>query len=457
MKKLRLKISNISVSSQNKQWEEKVEEVLSLERKFQAIDVTFFDLRVQNAAESFVQIIACHGSQIREMVLRDVNFRSFDEFHQILKNVPLLESLEIERLRFNQVGKPSDIKTVTLKKLQTLKIDGSSWAVFQHLIGTQITSLTTLQSVVVPTEREYFINFLKASEKLESIELDFYAFVRVFEQELPEKLSFKLRKLRFLSYQIDLHEVDEVFNKFLIAQASNIEELELNIISLKVVETILGKLKCLKRLRLHSSSLSTDKEFYDFLKPIKSLKEVEAHDEFLHENAAKGLLGICPNLESLKAVHDPTGIFSNLLPFISLYNPKLKSLSIDKMENEIDMDMKFKNLEMFHVYIVDDIEVLLSFIKANPSIATLSCGCPAAKKFTSEVLEKFMNETSLKHLKFESNYETIEAIFNKIKVDYKKLKSLQLTEIHDYRRGTSLTFNFPNDPLKWEGKCDFFD
>jgi hypothetical protein len=241
------------------------------------------------------------------------------------------------------------------------------------------------------------------------------------------------------------------------SQSSSIEELVLNLVPLKTVETILGKMKNLRKLRINSGSIPTDKEFYDFLKPLKTLREVEMHDEFLHEDAMKNFLGFCPNLESLKSIHDQSGIVSNCLRFIAVYNPRITTLMINCLIPQEEPEAQFKYLKAFHVETVDNLDVFLKFLRENSSIETLSIGNVDREELTDVILEKLMNETKIRRLKFAGDFDTIEGIYDKIKIDYKNLKSLELTLLVQGKRGQTLTFIFPSDKSMWNPKCAFFD
>ena len=431
MKKLRLKVSNIGFNSYSSSWDEKVEEVLSLERKFQAIDVAMFSVEMQNAAKSLEKIIARHGSQIREMVIRDVTLNNHDELSRLLEDVPLLEELEIIDLRFKTPGKLEEIKPTVFRQLQTLNVQNSSWAIFQHLIGSQISSLRTTRSVCGLAEGNYIKNFLEASEKLESIELDKFAFMMLFRDPLQFKNNFKLKKFKYFCFQLGQEE-DENFNAFLISQSSSIEELILNNASLNVVETILSKMNNLKMLRISSGSLPNEKEFLSSFKPLKNLKDIEAHDEFLHQGALKGLLQTCPNLETFKAVHDESGIISDSMQFFAAYTPKLKSLTISSLQLGEDPLLKLPNLKNLHVKNIPNMDNILTLLKNNPTIETFSVGNAESETFTENALETFMNETSLKQLKFTGFKETIKSIFNRIKIDCISLKSVELIDSEEF-------------------------
>lgn len=440
-------------------WVDKFDDIINLDRNFQSIDVNADESHAWNAVELFVELSAHHGAEVRELILHKAEFKHSNDFCEILRNVPLLERLEISRIKFTLAESENNfpIQSVALEHLKTIKVVYSSWIFFQYLMGSKITSLIMSTAQVRKFEREILINFLEESQTLDSIEMDREAFERIFESKFSNSFPFKLRKLKFFSYTFksEVNQIDDNFIRFLESQAQYIEDLSFEYSSREILEAIFTKLHHLKRLKLNANSLPIDKEFYDQLTPFENLKEIHADDRIPNEDAARGMFANCPNLETLKVDCDPHEIISNILPFIATNNPNLKTLYIDTLKTQHDPEVKFKYLEVVHVFFFKKIRYLLSFLKHNKTVHTLKVKWIYDQIFIDEVLDSLMNETEIKHLKFGGKPETMKAIYDKVKMDNKGLKSLELnfktdTGLH------SLMFEFPADPSKWDSQWELF-
>lgn len=434
---------------------------MNLERKFQSMSVTLSSSNYPNAVELFTQICVQHGSQIRKLSLVEADFKRVNELYDILSSLPLLEVLEISRTKFTLPAceELSCIQPVQIRKLKSLKVDRSNWILFQYSIGSQITSLATTGTVIRPGKK-WLINFLEASTKLESIEFDFVAFSNVFQSRLVGNFPFKLRRFKYISYSYSSEnaEIDENFERFLESQAPSLQELVIGYASAGIVATIFLKLKFLKKLRINSVSLPHNQEFYDGLKPSLSLTEVTCHDIVLDETAARGFLGNCPNLESLKAIHDSVGVISSNLQFIARHNPKLKALSIETLGAQLKPEVRFGSLKFIHLQHVEDVKVLLSFLGSNSTIETLSVREVVEENLIDEFVEALLGHPNVNYLRLGGSFEAIKKIYDKIKVDYGKLKSLELNLILE--NGTEVPtamLKFPDDPANWDVKCEVFD
>lgn len=460
MNKFALKLHNHRVNGDNVYWEDKFDEIMKLTQNFQAIDVNLDDSNGQNATELFVKLSLRHGSHIRKMVLHKAEFRHSKDFRNILRNLPLLEELEISRTSFKlpESEEHFKIQPVVLRKLKSIRVVYSSWIFFQYLVGSQISTLILSTAQVRLSERENLINFLEASEKLESIEMDREAFERIFQSNFSRSFPFKLKRLKFFSYTFksEVNQVDENFIEFLESQASSIQDLALEYSSREILQTIFTKLVHLRRLKLNSNSLPTDKEFYDQLTTFKHLKEIDADDRIPNDIAAKGLLRNCPNLEILKVECDPNDVIAEILPFILTHNPKIKNLLIDCLKIQHLPEVRFRFLKVLHVFLFKNEDYLLSFIRANPMIETLKVKWVYESTFIEKVLHELMDHTNLRHLKFGGKPETMRAIYNQIKGDYKKLRSLELNFKTDTGMHTTMV-EFPEDPTEWDSQVDHFE
>lgn len=437
---------------------DEIDDLLNLQRKFQSLSVNLFPFDYQKAVKLFPDVSSRFGTQIRSLTFNECEFVLGEHFCGLVKNLPLLEELEVVRSKFHQVieARLDKLQPVALKKLKTLKFDKSSWALFQCLVGTQVKHLKIAPAILSFNERPYLINFLQACHGLDSIEVIPPAFTRIFETDFRNKMSFKLRSFKCIQVSpFEEQEASENFSDFIASHSATLTELQLNYLTPALLKTILTKLKVLQKLRINSTSLPVDKEFYDQFLTIKSLTKLTLHDEISDEEAAKGILKICSNLEVLKAIHDAKGVISKLIPFLALHNQSLKALHVETLK--LSKESIFDAIEFLHIENIDDLDSLVKFTMSNPTIETLSfCRIEEEMQPIEEVVKKLLEVESLQHLKFTGSFKCAKEIFKHLKVYYKKLKSLEMDVIYD-KGAKNLLFNLPEDPSRWDSRCEFFD
>lgn len=443
--------------TRNASWVDAFDDIMSLKQPFYSIEVNLEDSHSHHLIQLFGQLTSQHGGNARELIIHNAEFKSPKDFCEILRHVPKLEFLELSRTNFklSEDDDPSSMTFVKLKHLKTIKVVYSSWIFFRFLMGSQITSLVVSTAQVRPAELESLVNFLELSKSLESIEMDREAFERIFQLGFLKSFSFKLKRFKFFSYTFksEKDHVDENFIKFLELQSETLEELGLEYSSRAILQTIFTKLTNLRKLRLNSNSLPTDAEFYEQLMPIVYLREFEADDRVPSAIVAKGILKNCPNLEVLMMECDPNDVISAILPFIAQNNPKIKTLQVDSLKCEQAAEAKFQFLEAFHVFLFKEEDVLLSFIKNNPSLKTLNVKWVYEKRFIDRILPILLQETSITHLVFGGKSETMTNIREKIKSDPKHLRSLELNFKTDSVVKT-LLYKYPEETLAKLGQLD---
>lgn len=97
-------------------------------------------------------------------------------------------------------------------------------------------------------------------------------------------------------------------------------------------------------------SLPTDQDFY--LNLSKGIKEIYSDSSDSTEIALRGLLGNCPELEVLEVFfseHVP-----NMLPFLSINNPKLKEFSLSHIGTY--PDLRFSTLKKLSLDTITEIQ-----------------------------------------------------------------------------------------------------
>lgn len=147
--------------------------------------------------------------------------------------------------------------------------------------------------------------------------------------------------------------------------------------------------------------LTADYRFYIQLrnKLSKSIKKfvtnpLPRHSQFQSVAIAEGILGNMPNLEELLRMKIDLEVH-DILPFMAMNNPKLKTLEMRTLRSQDDI--KFSFLSSLEIVKVPSMDIVLSFIKKHPTLQTLILGRIANNVLTNDGLIALINETNLKH------------------------------------------------------------
>lgn len=348
-------------------WPEKFDELMSIKRNVQTIEVFLPPCRDRNVVRMFVELSARLGSRVKHLSLEWVEFENTGDLVDILSFMPMLEYLHIlGSFRFVESEQP--LVPIQLKNLKTLKIRTFQWFAIQKIFGNKVPSFVcpSQNQPIDPSARKYLRQIVEATKKLEVMEMDSPVLESLFQSEL---VNLKLKKL-FLHLSNSSQE-NANFNNFLITQAQTVEEIiALGRVMPQYFKTIFSKLKKIKKLYINFHSLPSDKSFYAQLKPIHSLKEIKFVSPSLGViDVSKGLLGNFPNLETLKTSFVMN---SEVLPFMAINNPKLVNLRILRIDYAISPEVKFKFLKYFHVDSEGNFNHVVEFVANNPSIETFS-------------------------------------------------------------------------------------
>lgn len=458
---LTLKLFNCRSSGDYTSWVDKFDEIGHLEQDIKTIEVNLDESHGHSSIEMFVELSSHLGQQVETLIIQKAEFRNAIDFRDIMRNFPMLKQLEIHRTTFKwpENEENQTIHPVNMKHLDTIKVVYSSWSFFQYLVGTQITSLIASTAQVRPSERDNLINFLEASERLESVEMDREGFERIFQTNFTRPFPFKLKKFKYFSYTFksEVNQLDENFISFLETQAASLEDLQLEYSSREILQEIFTKLVNLRKLKLNANSLPMDKEFYDQLKPFKYLKEFDADDRIPNEDAARGILKNCPNLEILIVECDPNDVISEIFPFIAAHNPKLRVLRIDSLKAQYKPEVRFKRLEVLHVFLFKDDVMLVSFLRNNPTVTTLKIKWVYEQEFIEVTLHELLSKTNVQHLIIGGKQDTMKAVYEKVKTDRKNLKTLELSFKTDNGVMQTSKFDFTDDPPAWNARHEDYE
>ncbi len=456
--------------SDNTKWISKFDEVMSLKLRFQSMSITLHsanqpyiqEVWTENAIQLLLQVTAKYGPSIRRLTMKHAEFENTKDFGSVLCGMPLLRELTLNRVKFN-VGDESTNNTnndqLTMpSELNKLTVTTCDWNIFQFFMASPIKELQISNkfTFVDAQQRAAYMKFLEASAKLESIEFDFASYAKTFITPMDSKIHLKLKRVKYWSFSpsYEIDDIDRNFGTFIESQAESLNELDLNYVSPNIIKTIFSKLKHLEKVRLNAVVLPGNSDFYGAFKPMPDLKELTLHDDIPSEVSVKNILVHCCNLEKLTAHHDPFHYIPNLLIFMTTNNPKLKHLSLDALPMDITPEAKFNHLQYLHIQTCIDLENVIKFLTYNGSIETLSLNLADEITTDDAMLEALLKQSNLQHLIVAARDITLNRIYNRIKVDYKKLKSLELRPLAN--AADKVFIQFPNDKSRWQpSECIF--
>lgn len=376
----------------------------------------------------------------------------------ILRKMPLLERLILPvRIRIDDEPKAQAVELCNLKYIEIAMEN------FSNILPV-ITTNKLLQFECTRMEDSSdedvneFVEFLERSTKLKSLKINANLLYKTFALKQQTQFKLELSSLGIRFYFISLHYTFDQgfcanFNNFLISQASSLTSL--NFLKLYFPEpillTIFNRLRLLSSLGLDASSLPTKQKFYEKIKPLSLLKKVFLSGSFSCHEAAKGFFGNCPNIEHF-CYHKTMGDEIN---YLAEYNQKLTKLSVPSLVSSLHKDLRFNNLKTFSVYSIPVASVWMSLIERSPLIENLVVKHVPPKAISRETIDALLQQKSLRNLIFWVGYNDGKMIFDKLKINYGTLKSLEISNsIQVFKNGKAVSksakFNFPEDPTLWD-------
>lgn len=487
MKKFSLTIGNKVGGDIIPSWTQPLsfDQIMSFKRKYQSMNaISSLDNNSKHIG-MFMQISSKHCSQIRFFELNSFEFEDPNDFRNLLINMPFLEELVIVMCTLKRplnLEQSSCVQILTLNRLKMLSIYFHC-SLLQLFNGPNIKTLKLLASKTSMTLKNYFIfsnnyegpqsliRFLENCVKLETIETNSSS--QAFSLELVGNFPFKLKTFKMEDSEKFTQSCASRYNilgltsssmsplsieikrniaKFLVTQSSSLEELEVNVYNQDMFRTIWSLLPNLRVLRFKQFHfVPSDDELRSSVNNLKNLKKIFFLEFPVHSNCFK-FLQHCPNLESLSLITDQRNFFN--LSKICHYNPKLKELSLESLS--LSAAANFPCLEFLHVERFTNIGLLLSFLKINPNVDTLSIRIFNDGNRAEDVLALLLNVTHLRHLKFVGSFDGMKEIYDILKVNFKSIKSLELEIQKAGSTPRKVLIEFPDDPSQWDSKKSVF-
>lgn len=275
---------------------------------------------------------------------------------------------------------------------------------------------------------DHLIEFLRHCTKLQKLRLCLQENAKFFEPGRIDELNLKLTKFNLTGHAENF--VSDNFLRFLTSQAASLTSLRLDIHEVVPVKKIFEMLHKLKRLeKLIISIRPGTSESYEGMKPLVSLKYLEVYlfkeenDNFIHE-----FIRQCPSLQQLRC-----GNYANIFNTIARYNRKLDELVIDQMSQLITGDLMFTNLKTLKFYYETDGNFMISLLNRCPKIEEV-----AMFASTPDAIDTLVQYPTLRHLIIIARVEKIARIFERIKISYGNLKTLEFVfflGVLKYERG----------------------
>lgn len=364
---------------------------------------------------------------------------------EVLLMMPLIEHVSFVMIIIDIPEGFELEEPLNLPKLKHLRIYPGCCKFLKMFNPKQISELRVDESVSPGYHSKELTEFIDKAENLKTLKLNKMTFDEIFKKEA--KFPAKLNKFDMLYFRTAVSDVaGKNFNSFLRTQKFSLTSLDLNGMEMlpeSVYETLFNHLTVLKKLSLDGSQLPQNKKFYELVKANKSLRTLVLNKSFSSDEAAKGILGKCPDIVEL-TINFSIG---NKINQIAKYNQKLVKLTIGTLQRSVDSGLKFNDLKDLSARHLGSYEHLLSLIKSSPKLTALKI---FEGKLTKDIIDVMLKQQpTLTHLQLMGTYEAMKYTFDLIKQNYGYIKTLNLimrfqTTVAVLASAT-LCFDFPKD------------
>lgn len=141
-----------------------------------------------------------------------------------------------------------------------------------------------------------------------------------------------------------------------------------------------------------------------------------------------------------------------ILHLIAENSLKVKNIEIKNLIASDISRSKIGSLQSFKVHGVDNIRSWLLFVRENPSLKCIEIN-GSKKMFTKTTIKALIEHPNLKHISFRGSLVTMKEVYQRIKMDHGRLKSIRLTVIE----GKDFSFNLPGRNEVWNPQCALLD
>lgn len=379
------------------------------------------------------EITASFGSQIIQLKLQKTIFTNFEEFSLMLLDLKVLEVLELDEVRFTRVIVGSRTRSLPVAQLKELSVSGNCSQFYRR-----------------------FFRLLKNAQKLTTLKLCALACDRIFQTAPRNKLALKRLDIEVYHIFDNALRVEENLALFFISQRNSLIELRLStwhkwIISERVLAAVFNSLENLETFHFDASELGIVPRSFQGLPKLKNLKQLTFKGNYNNDTLIL-FFELSPNIESL--ILDQKN--SEILNWISNENLKIRELLIESFNSTNCSKLILNSLQKISVNKVENIKNWLTFVCNNPTIEALEINS-ANKLFTKSAIKTLIEQPNLKHIIIKGNLERMSEIYEKMKINYGKLKSMRLIVDEGHEVLGDFLFNFPINGETWSPKCVLLD
>lgn len=365
------------------------------------------------------QISSTYGSQITRLQLRNVCFENYNELHQILLDFNLLEVLRLENVDFRAVPTKSYTHSWPAMQLKELSISGKCPNLYKRLF-----------------------RLLKNAQGLRTLTLSDNAYFKLFYESPRNKLMLTKLSINvaFTCTRVfDMRTINPNFILFLNSQRETLTELSIN--NTQTVTSNDG----------YSSSTVKFYDFFEDLYPLKNLKALSI--SYIDDYSLALFLTMSSDIQSLTLDQATPSI----LQAISSANSNIQKIVIKSMCSSGTLNhcpkYDFASLKNFSVLGVDNIKTWLKFVCSNPILESVEL-FSGDRMLTKPTIKALIDHPNLKHISFSGTLPRMKEVYDRMKVDYGRMKSMRLKVNEE---NCDLSFNFPMNGETWNPVCDLFD
>ena len=338
---------------------------------------------------------------------------------KVLSRMPMLEDASLMLNHVDSVKRNWPLRLENLKRIRFFPKSSNALTLFSPKKIVEVR----IEESPIDDNIEKVVGFLQRTINLKILRVNKFTFNAIFEHE--RNFSFQLRTVDMLYNSTQVAAVvNENFAKFLRSQTLSLKVLDLSGLeglSEAVHRTIFNQMNELEKLTIDGAFLPNMKQFYEILKPNKSLKSVKILKNFSSDDAAKGILVNLPELEKLELEFS----ISSKINLIARHMPKLKDFSYSTVLRPCAKELKFNSLTSFSVLHIVDLNDWLAIINSSPNIKSLSVFW-VDENDAEKIVEYSKWNSNIQNLKLIGNYNSINLVLNKLKVHHGCLRSIEL-------------------------------
>lgn len=401
-------------------WTKAVKEVLAIRRKFVNIKLE----SLTHKESDILKVVKAHRFSLK---LMEISFGYF-RCHSFMEILSSMENLETLNIRNSSLQTTDVVTVVPLKRLKHVKLNGCSWKILQLLSASSIVSLEVQHTC---GNNDHFKKFLSTQSTLETLKIEGFSLgiAKLFKDDLSsDSAMFQLKKFKFggsNSKEIITAEAESNFIKFLKTHGKYLQEIEVNgQVSPRILTFIITQLTTLEKLLLDVQYIPSEKHFYTYLRPSKSIKALTLVEKFKDDASAKGILGIFSQVESLSV----SSINEVVMKLVATNYQKLKCLRMKKMPfTHFPLHLKFPSLKEFHVDDIRSISNWCAFLKDNPTIEKLTVKEIYLQMITVTSVQVIINCTNIKHIQLRGGLKAMKEFLGIInEIGHNQLETMEL-------------------------------